>query len=206
MPERSRKPVPLSPAPDKDPIAAELGRRGGIKGGRARAERLPPELRRAIAQRAAATRWASVRRDQANGAQQPQPQPQLPGTPRADAVGVLVLAGRPLQVVRTDTGVKLLGQLSLETVLGAPLKPDTPSVAYHVPGEWQLKRALTPETFAATLAEAATAAVGDGRTAAVELLAACAVAGLAPLIEDALAAAPAARPAPAAIEAALADG
>lgn len=42
---------------DKDPIAAELGRRGGLKGGRARAESLTAEVRREIAQRAAAARW-----------------------------------------------------------------------------------------------------------------------------------------------------
>jgi hypothetical protein len=37
--------------------AFELGRRGGLKGGRARAEKLAPETRRAIAARAAAIRW-----------------------------------------------------------------------------------------------------------------------------------------------------
>jgi hypothetical protein len=191
MPERSRKPDPTPPASDKDPIAAELGRRGGIKGGRARAERLPPELRRAIAQRAAATRWA--RREQPGVA--PLQQPHLPGTPRAEAVGVLILAGRPLQVVRTDAGSLLIGQLSFEAALGgAPQAPDVQPVAYHVPGEWQLKRGLAPQTFVSLLAEAA--ATGDGRSAAaVALLAACAVAGLAPLIDEALPP-PAGRPEP----------
>ncbi len=37
---------------------SELGRTGGIKGGKARAAALPPERRREIAQKAAATRWA----------------------------------------------------------------------------------------------------------------------------------------------------
>ncbi len=41
----------------KDADAAELGRRGGLKGGRARAEKLTPERRREIAQKAAARRW-----------------------------------------------------------------------------------------------------------------------------------------------------
>jgi hypothetical protein len=192
MPERSRKPDLTLPESDKDPMAAELGRRGGIKGGRARAERLPPELRRAIAQRAAATRWA--RRDQPGGTTLHQPH--LPGTPRAEAVGVLILAGRPLQVVRTDAGALLLGQLSLEAALGgAPLAPDVQPVAYHVPGEWQLKRGLPPQTFVSLLAEAA--AAGDGRSAAaVELLATCAVAGLAPLIGETLPPPPAGRPEP----------
>jgi N6-adenosine-specific RNA methylase IME4 len=41
----------------KDPIASEFGRRGGLKGGRARAEKLSPEERTDIARRAAAARW-----------------------------------------------------------------------------------------------------------------------------------------------------
>jgi uncharacterized protein (DUF1684 family) len=43
---------------ERDPVAVALGRRGGLKGGRARAEQLSPEERRAIAQRAAQARWA----------------------------------------------------------------------------------------------------------------------------------------------------
>ncbi len=45
----------------KNPAAVELGRLGGRKGGRARAEKLTPEQRSAIARRAAVARW-SVRR------------------------------------------------------------------------------------------------------------------------------------------------
>ncbi|MFA5299553.1 MAG: hypothetical protein WC389_15295 [Lutibacter sp.] len=41
----------------KNPAAVELGRLGGIKGGRARAEKLSPERRREIAKNAAAKRW-----------------------------------------------------------------------------------------------------------------------------------------------------
>lgn len=41
----------------KDPAASELGRRGGIKGGRVRAERLSPEARSEIARLAAQARW-----------------------------------------------------------------------------------------------------------------------------------------------------
>jgi len=41
----------------KDPSAVALGRRGGAKGGPARAARLSPERRREIAQAAAAKRW-----------------------------------------------------------------------------------------------------------------------------------------------------
>jgi ABC-type branched-subunit amino acid transport system substrate-binding protein len=45
----------------RDPLraaAAELGRRGGLKGGKARAEKLTPEQRRTIAQNAARQRWS----------------------------------------------------------------------------------------------------------------------------------------------------
>jgi len=38
-------------------VMAELGRRGGPKGGPARARALSPERRRQIARRAAAARW-----------------------------------------------------------------------------------------------------------------------------------------------------
>jgi hypothetical protein len=41
----------------RDLAAVMLGRRGGLKGGRARAEKLSPERRKEIAQAAAAARW-----------------------------------------------------------------------------------------------------------------------------------------------------
>jgi hypothetical protein len=42
----------------KDPAAVSLGRRGGLKGGKARAENMSPERRSEIAKRAASSRWA----------------------------------------------------------------------------------------------------------------------------------------------------
>lgn len=42
----------------RDLAAVMLGRRGGLKGGKARAENLTPEKRAAIARTAAAARWA----------------------------------------------------------------------------------------------------------------------------------------------------
>jgi hypothetical protein len=76
MPERSRKKRPAdlnrlaasivadatSDEPDdpyegKNPAAVELGRQGGLKGGRARAEKLTAEERSEIAKKAAAARW-----------------------------------------------------------------------------------------------------------------------------------------------------
>ncbi len=41
----------------KNPAAVELGRLGGLKGGKARAEKLSPERRREIALKAIQTRW-----------------------------------------------------------------------------------------------------------------------------------------------------
>jgi len=49
--------APSPDDPNKDPNAVALGRKGGLKGGRARADSLPPEERKRIAQDAAAKRW-----------------------------------------------------------------------------------------------------------------------------------------------------
>ena len=74
MPERPRKkPVDLNrlasaivdeatgnaadPDEGKNPAAVALGRLGGAKGGKARADKLTPEQRREIARKAAAARW-----------------------------------------------------------------------------------------------------------------------------------------------------
>jgi hypothetical protein len=72
MPDRSRKrPRDLNvlaksivddatsdePRPEKDPAAVSLGRRGGLKGGKARAAKLTAEERSSIARKAAESRW-----------------------------------------------------------------------------------------------------------------------------------------------------
>ena len=82
MPKRSSKPIrprdanqlgklivdlstgdadePTAPVPDdsgKDPAAVALGRRGGLKGGAARAKALSPKKRKEIAKKAAKARW-----------------------------------------------------------------------------------------------------------------------------------------------------
>lgn len=48
------------PDPDagKNPAAVALGRRGGLKGGKARAERMTPEERSEAARKAAQARWS----------------------------------------------------------------------------------------------------------------------------------------------------
>lgn len=53
------------PTPDsdqgKDPAAVALGRKGGLKGGKARAAKLTAEQRSEIAKKAAAARWDKSR-------------------------------------------------------------------------------------------------------------------------------------------------
>lgn len=44
--------------PEKNPAAVTLGRLGGLKGGKARADKLTPEQRKEIARKAAEKRWA----------------------------------------------------------------------------------------------------------------------------------------------------
>lgn len=74
MPKRSSKPAdlnklaaavvaeatseePVDPYEGKDPAAVELGRRGGLRGGKARAERMTAEERSKQARQAAVVRW-----------------------------------------------------------------------------------------------------------------------------------------------------
>lgn len=49
---------PVQSGDGKDPAAVALGRRGGLKGGRARADKLSTERRREIARVAAQARWS----------------------------------------------------------------------------------------------------------------------------------------------------
>ena len=48
---------PEQPEDTRDPAAVSLGRRGGLKGGRARAAKLTAEQRSEIARKAAEVRW-----------------------------------------------------------------------------------------------------------------------------------------------------
>jgi hypothetical protein len=74
MPKRSSKDINVIAAnivaeiasdsadiPVKDPNAVALGRKGGLKGGKARAEKLSPEQRKEIAGKAARARWSKVK-------------------------------------------------------------------------------------------------------------------------------------------------
>lgn len=72
MPKRSSKP-PVAPTPadettdapaapsKKNPAAVALGRMGGLKGGKARAESLSKKARSEIAKKAATARWMKDR-------------------------------------------------------------------------------------------------------------------------------------------------
>jgi hypothetical protein len=82
MPERSRKrprdlnslaasivgdatdetPEPEPAHDGKDPAAVALGRKGGLKGGNARAQKLTPQERSAIARKASQARWAAAQK------------------------------------------------------------------------------------------------------------------------------------------------
>ena len=72
MPKRSRKEISdpnlsaanvlkqmfkKAEAEGKDPLAVALGRRGGLKGGKARAERMTSKQRQESARKAASARW-----------------------------------------------------------------------------------------------------------------------------------------------------
>ena len=54
MPTHSKKKTDRK---GKNPAAVALGRLGGLKGGKARADSLTPAKRKAIAKKAAAARW-----------------------------------------------------------------------------------------------------------------------------------------------------
>lgn len=49
---------PFDPDAGKDPAAVALGRKGGLKGGKARAEKMTAEQRAESARKAAQARWA----------------------------------------------------------------------------------------------------------------------------------------------------
>jgi len=52
----------FTPDEGKDPAAVALGRKGGLKGGKARAAKMTPEQRAEAAKKAALARWSSRQR------------------------------------------------------------------------------------------------------------------------------------------------
>lgn len=65
----------------KNPAAVALGRKGGLKGGKARAEKLSPRERSEIAKKAATLRWQRQQREAA-GSLEPKSQRRVLKTPR----------------------------------------------------------------------------------------------------------------------------
>lgn len=57
MQEATGQVEPEAPKPRKEYDYKALGHRGGLRGGKARAEKLTPEQRKEIAQKAAKARW-----------------------------------------------------------------------------------------------------------------------------------------------------
>lgn len=51
--------------PEKDPAAVALGRKGGLKGGHARAAKMTPEERSESARKAVLARWERAKRNDA---------------------------------------------------------------------------------------------------------------------------------------------
>ena len=60
VPQSTGQPLPvINPIPAKNPAAVALGRLGGLKGGKARAEALTAKKRKEIAKNAAKSRWSN---------------------------------------------------------------------------------------------------------------------------------------------------
>lgn len=56
--EAEDAPAPVPDDTGKDPAAVALGRKGGLRGGKARAKALTPKKRQEIARKAAKKRWS----------------------------------------------------------------------------------------------------------------------------------------------------
>lgn len=136
-------------------MAAELGRRGGKKGGKARAQNLSPERRKEIARKAAATRWAKKL--------QTTPEPTAASwsaTPSCIARGTLTFARGPAECYLLDDDRRLLGLSSvvalfnfaslqqLQEVWGRLLdKGGQAEEIFRQPGMWQMLNGMTAESF-----------------------------------------------------------
>jgi hypothetical protein len=153
----------------KNRAAAALGRIGGKKGGRVRAERLSPEERRASASKAASMRWAkppdSLISD-LNFSEAPYSS-ELPPSPFAKHKGELSLGGHPVDVYVLDTGDRVISlRAVVKTISGVDasnlgdyigvqaLKPFINSELilgetkeYHLPGTQLKGRGITAEQY-----------------------------------------------------------
>jgi hypothetical protein len=179
----------------KDPIAAELGRRGGRKGGRARALSLSPEQRRDIARRAAAARWRH--RAGANGAE-PAARHRLHTAAVVAARGTIEAGRDRLEVFVLEDGRRTVSLRSVTAALGEAASQllaaaEDEVVTFQLPGDWRLTRSLPIESLLAAcrgsieraFEPADGSAVGHrpGAERALAILAAMALAGLAAAID-----------------------
>jgi hypothetical protein len=89
-------------SPDKDTQAATQSNLDASKGGKARAEKLPPEARREIAQRAAEARWGAL--------------------PQAILESEIIIAGRQIACAVLENGQRLLTQETFMTAIGRAAK------------------------------------------------------------------------------------
>lgn len=92
----------------KNQAAAEMGRRGGKKGGAVRAARMSPEERRLSARAAAAARWAKPPQALIAAEAAPLEGETLPPSPFAKHRGVMSLGGMPIDVYVLDTGDRVI--------------------------------------------------------------------------------------------------
>lgn len=188
MPKRSRtkgesQPPPVADAPAEQPLldsgfappaiknqaAAEMGRKGGKKGGAARAANMTPEQRALSAKAAAAARWAKAPKALTT----PQETPPalegevMPPSPFAKHRGVMDLGGNPVDVYVLDTGARVLSLRAavkvltgidggvLEDYIGVKaLKPFVNSglvleetIDFHIPGTGFRGKGITAEQF-----------------------------------------------------------
>lgn len=60
----SEEPTTTQEPKAKDPAAVALGRRGGLKGGKARTAALSPEQRKESARKAAEARWKQAKKEE----------------------------------------------------------------------------------------------------------------------------------------------
>jgi hypothetical protein len=107
-----QEPQGMPASPKKNRAAVALGRIGGRRGGRIRAQRLSPEARQASARKAASMRWAKTPAELASAADitainLPAGEV-LPPSPFAKFRGQLDLGGNPIDVYVLDTGERVL--------------------------------------------------------------------------------------------------
>lgn len=160
----------------KNVAAAELGRRGGKKGGAVRAARMTPEQRALSAKAAAAARWAKAPRallevNKGKPTQAPLEGEVMPPSPFAKHRGVMTLGDQPIDVYVLDTGARVIslraalkvltgvdggvledyiGVKALKSFINSDLVLEE-SVEFYIPGTQFRGRGITAEQFEAIL-------------------------------------------------------